>query len=237
MHVRAFAAVVLSLVTSLPAFADLTGRAVYDGTPPKPKPIDMKLSPDCAAQHAAPVYEETWVVGANNELKNVVVYVKEGAKLNAPIPKNPVVLEQKGCVYTPHVVTVMVGQQFNASNGDPTLHNVHGVGKQNGEFNFSQPQKGQTDPIPGNKAVETYMIKCDVHGWMKAWVVVLDHPFAAVTDDKGEFTIKGLKPGDYKLVAWHEPALTQELNVTIDANGKPTKPVEFKFSPKKKAAP
>ena len=237
MHARALAAVIVSIVAALPAFADLTGRVVLDGTVPKPKPIDMKTNAECAAQHAAPVYDETWVVGPNKELKNVVVYVKDGADLKAPIPKDPVVLEQKGCIYTPRVVTVMVGQQLKATNADPTLHNVHGLAKQNGEFNFSQPQKGQTDPIPGNKFVETYMIKCDVHGWMKAWVVVLDHPFAAVTDDKGEFTIKGLKPGDYKLVAWHEPALTQELTVTIGADGKPTKPVEIKFSPKKKPAP
>jgi len=234
MHTRLIAATILSLLPSLPAAADLTGRAVFDGAPPKAKEIRMTTNAECAAQHATPVYDETWVVGPNGELKNVVVYVKDGAKLNAPVPKDPVVLEQKGCVYTPHVVTVMVGQPLKATNADPTLHNVHGLAQKNGEFNFSQLQKGQTDPIPGNKAVETYSIKCDVHNWMKAWVVVLDHPFAAVTDDKGEFTLKGLKPGDYKLVAWHEPALTQELDVTIVPDGKPTKPVEFKFSNKKK---
>src|SRR5258706_9442010 len=214
------------------SLADVTGKAVLNGQPPKPKEINMKAVPQCAAAHADPVYEENVVAGPGNELKNVVVYVKDGAKLGGTVPTEPVVLDQKGCVYTPHVVSVMVGQELKARNSDGFLHNVHGLAKDNGEFNFPQQTKGQENKIDGTKAVETYKIKCDVHPWMSAWVVVLDHPYSAVTGDDGKFTIKGLKDGKYTLVAWQERLGIQEAQIEVK-NGEAT--ADFKFEPKKKA--
>jgi plastocyanin len=218
------------------AMADVTGTAVFDGTPPKPKAINMAAVPDCAKQHTDPVYEETIVVGEKGELKNVVVYVKDGAKLGGKANANPVILDQKGCVYTPHVVAVQVGQPLKAKNSDTFLHNVHGLCKDNPEFNFPQQQQGQEDPIKANTAAETYKVKCDVHPWMSAWVVVLDHPFFSVTGDDGKFGIKDLKPGKYTLVAWQERLGTQESEIEVGADGNATKPIEFKFAPRKKAA-
>ena len=215
------------------SLADVTGKVTLNGQAPKPKVINMAAVPQCAAQHAQPVLDESIVVGAGNELQNVVVWVKDGSKLGGAVPKDPVVLDQKGCVYTPHVVAVMVGQELKAKNSDAMLHNVHGLAKENGEFNMSQNQQGQENDIPGNKAVETYKVKCDVHPWMNAWVVVLDHPFSAVTNDKGEYTIKGLKDGKYTLVAWQEKLGMQEAEVEVK-DGKATK--DLQFAPKKKAA-
>jgi plastocyanin len=218
------------------AMADVTGKAVYDGKPPAPKEINMKAVPQCAAQHADPVFDETCVVGEKGELKNVVVYVKDGAKLGgAAAPTEPVVLDQKGCVYSPHVVVVRVGQPLKARNSDNFLHNVHGLAKDNGEFNFPQQTAGDEKPIDGTKAVETYKVKCDIHPWMAAWVVVLDSPFSGITGDNGEFTINGLKDGKYTLVAWHERLGTQEQEIEVK-DGKAAAPIEFKFKPKVKAA-
>jgi plastocyanin len=214
------------------SLADVTGKAVLNGPAPKPKEINMKAVPQCAALHANPVYEETIVTGAGGELKNVVVYVKDGGKLGGAVPPTPVVLDQKGCVYNPHVVSVMVGQDLKARNSDGFLHNVHGLAKDNGEFNFPQQTKGQENKIDATKAVETYKIKCDVHPWMSAWVVVLDHPYSAVTGDDGKFTIKGLKDGKYTLVAWQEKLGIQEAQIEVK-NGEAT--ADFKFEPKKKA--
>jgi len=213
--------------------ADVTGKAVFDGEAPKPKAISMKAVPACDKQHTDPVYEEFIVTGDKNELKNVVVYVKDGGKLGGAAPTTPVVLDQKGCVYSPHVVVVMTGQELKAQNSDGFLHNVHGLCRDNPEFNFPQMQKGQVTPIEATKAVETFKVKCDVHPWMNAWVVVLDHPFSSVTGDNGEFAIKGLKDGKYTLVAWHEKLGTQEAEVEVK-DGKAT--ADFKFAPKKKAA-
>ena len=218
------------------SLADVSGKALLDGPAPKPKAISMKAVPDCDKHHTDPVYEETIVAGEGGELKNVVVYVKDGAKLGGEQRKETVVLDQKGCIYTPHVVAVQVGQELKARNSDDFLHNVHGLCKDNPEFNFPQQTKGQENKIDATKAAETYVVKCDVHPWMKAWVVVLDHPFFAVTGDNGQFDIKGLKAGKYTLVAWQERLGTQEAEVEVGTDGKATKPIEFKFAPKKKAA-
>ena len=215
------------------SLADVTGKAVLDGPAPKPKEINMKAVPQCAALHANPVYDESIVAGPAGELKNVVVYVKDGAKLGGAAPTTPVELDQKGCVYVPHVVTVMVGQELKAKNSDGFLHNVHGLAKDNGEFNFPQQQKGQENKIDATKQAETYKVKCDVHPWMSAWVVVLDHPYSAVTGDDGTFTLKGLKDGKYTLVAWQEKLGTQEAQIEVK-DGKAT--ADFKFAPKKKAS-
>jgi plastocyanin len=216
------------------ATAQVTGKATLDGPAPKPKVLSM--TPQCQALHGGKVLDEAIVAGEKGELKNVVVYVKDGAKLGGSIPKEPVVLDQVNCVYTPHVVAVMIGQELKAKNSDPFLHNVHGLSKDNPEFNFPQQQQGQVDPIKGgNQAVETYKVKCDVHPWMSAWVVVLDHPFSSVTGDSGEFSLKDLKDGKHTLVAWHERLGTQEAEVEVK-DGKAAAPVEFKFTPKKPKA-
>jgi plastocyanin len=216
------------------AMADVTGKATFNGPAPKPKVISMKAVPQCEAAHTDPVYDEAIVVGGGNELKNVVVYVKDGGKLNGEVPKEAAVLDQIGCVYTPHVVAVMVGQDVKVRNSDAFLHNVHGLAQANGEFNFPQTQKGDEKKLDGKtQAVETYKVKCDVHPWMAAWVVVVDSPFFAVTGDNGEFAIKGLKDGKYTLVAWQERLGTQEAQVEVK-DGKAT--ADFKFEPKKKSA-
>lgn len=226
-------ALALSAGVGSMCFADVTGKAVLDGEAPKPKVISMKAVPQCDKQHTDPVYDESIVVGDKGELKNVVVYVKDGAKLGGAVPTTPVVLDQKGCVYSPHVVAVMVGQELKAQNNDGFLHNVHGLCRDNPEFNFPQTQKGQVTKIDATKVPETYKVKCDVHPWMSAWVVVTDSPYFAVTGDDGTFDIKGLKDGKYTLVAWQEKLGMQEAEIEVKG-GKAT--ADFKFTPKKKAA-
>jgi plastocyanin len=217
------------------ASAQITGKATYQGPPVKPKKINMSAVPDCAKQHTDPVFDEQIVLGEQNELKNVAVYIKDGAKLGGAAPTTPVVLDQKGCMYVPHVVTVMVGQTLQAKNSDGFLHNVHGLAKDNGEFNFPQQTAGQTDQINATKAVETYKVKCDVHPWMAAWVVVVDSPYSAVTGDDGTFKIdtKGLPAGKYTLVARQEKFGVQEAEIDVK-DGKAT--ANFKFTPKKASA-
>jgi hypothetical protein len=219
------------------ANADVTGKVTLDGKAPKPKEIKMTAVADCAKQHADPVYEETWIVGEKNELKNVIVYVQkaDGVDLSGSAPGEPAVLDQKGCMYMPHVLPVMVGQKMQIKNDDPFLHNIHGLGKENGEFNFPQQNKGDLKEVTGqaNKAPERYKVKCDVHPWMGAWVLVLDHPYFATTGDDGTYTIKGLKDGEYTLVAWHEKGGATEQKISVK-DGKAT--ADFKVKMKSGAA-
>ena len=126
-----------------------------------------------------------------------------------PVPKEKVVLEQVGCCYTPHVFGIRVGQTLLIRNGDPILHNIHGLPFDNKEWNWAQSFKGQENEVRLLKPEAPFKIKCDVHTWMGSWAGVVDHPFFAVTDDTGRYSIRGLPPGKYTLSLWHEAWTTK----------------------------
>jgi hypothetical protein len=210
------------------ASAQVTGTVKLDGKAPAPREIDMSGVKECAAQHADPVFEEIIVADDKGNLANVVVSVKaeEAAALGGEVPKEPAVLDQKGCQYVPHVLAMMVGQKLLVKNSDPFLHNVHSLAQTNPSFNFGQPNKDPGKEVDSPKAAEVIKIKCDVHPWMGAWQVVFDHPFFAASKADGTFEIKGLPDGDYTIQAWHEKLGTQEGKVKV-AGGKGT--VDFTF--------
>ena len=172
---------------------------------------------------------DSLVVGGGNGLRNVFVYVKDGLDQRTyAVPATPVMLDQKGCQYVPHVVGAQVGQTIKVANSDTALHNVHALPAANREFNFSQPAK--VPPVDRVFAAPEIgiPIKCDVHGWMNAYVGVVDNPYFAVTDKDGKFSLKGLPPGTYTVEAWHEKLGTKTEKLTVTDAGA-AKPVEFNF--------
>jgi plastocyanin len=177
----------------------------------------MAAVKECAALHAKPTPTETEVVSKDGEVRYVLVSIKSGLgdkKFTAPA--EPAKLDQEGCIYKPHVFGMMVGQKLQVSNNDPTLHNVNGQAEKNEAFNSPQPAKGT--PIEKVfKRPETFFVKCDVHPWMGAWVGVFEHPFYAVTDKDGKFTIKDVPPGEYTLTFWHEVYPPKELKIKVDS--------------------
>ena len=195
----------------------IAGTVTFAGKAPKPRPLPMDSDPVCAK--ASPgATSEVLVVGTGGGIKNVFVYVKDGLGARRyAVPSTPVTLDQKGCSYVPHVFGVQAGQTVLVSNSDPLIHNVHALPKNNREFNFGQPAK--TPPV--ERVFEQPEIglpfKCDVHGWMNAYVNVVTHPFFAVTTEDGGFEIKGLPAGTYTLELWHERLGTQALPVTVTA--------------------
>jgi plastocyanin len=207
--------------------ASIAGIVHFEGTAPKAEPIKLSSDPYCQTANPG-LTTDTEIVGAGGAVQNVFVYVKDGlGNRTFPAPADPVVLDQKGCHYSPHVIGIQIGQPLEIINSDNTLHNVHAVAMANAEFNAGQPQAGvKTTHVFSTKEV-MIPFKCDVHGWMHAWVGVLDHPFYAVTGADGAFSLKGLPPGTYTIEAWHEKLGTQTQMVTIGA--KENKDVAFTF--------
>ena len=189
----------------------ISGSVKFDGAAPKPSKIDMSQDPACKGTNEA----ET-LVADKGGLANVFVYVKDGlGNRTFDVPKDPVVLDQSGCRYHPHVLGVMAGQNVQIKNVDPTTHNIHPTPKDNREWNESQPP--QAAPIEKSFAREEIMlpVKCNQHPWMKMYVSVVKSPFYAVTGPDGKYEIKGLPPGDYTIAFVHEKLGEQTQKVTV----------------------
>jgi plastocyanin len=213
---------------ALPGEGVITGRVTFDGTVPTPRMIRTASDPLCMPEGGA-VRSEVLVVGPANALQNVFVYVKDGlGNRTFPAPQAPVVLDQQGCRYTPHVFGVQVGQPVEIVNSDPTLHNVHAIARVNDEFNFAQPIKNMRSTRTFDEPEIMVPFRCDVHGWMAAYAGVLPHPYYAVSREDGRFEIRGLPEGTYTIEAWHEQLGTNTHTVTSDGQNRVT--ADFTFA-------
>jgi plastocyanin len=212
------------------AASTITGTVTFDGKAPALRPLAMNADPACAKMHSGPVPNEMLVLGSGNTMGNILVWVSKGlpAGKTWPAPKTPVVLDQKGCQYVPHVMGIMVGQQYKILNSDGILHNVHALPKINKGFNRAMPGTVKEATAAFDKPEAVFQIKCDVHPWMSAYVGAFTHPFFSVTAKDGKFTISGLDAGTYEITAWHERLGTQTATVTV--SGSDTKTQNFKFA-------
>ncbi len=205
------------------------GVVKFDGTVPEIRMLSVKGNPECAMSHQDGQIASEELVVNNGMLQNVFVYVKEGLEGRTfPVPAEKVTIENKGCVYAPHVTGAMVGQDIVYVNSDSTLHNVHSYPKVAKGFNLGLPIQGMKQVKKFDKPEVMISLKCDVHPWMLGYVGVLDHPYFAVTDASGAFSIPNLSAGEYTIEAWHEKLGTQSQKITILANE--TKDIEFKFA-------
>ncbi len=211
-----------------PDAATVAGLVKLEGASPKMPALQMAADPYCASQHAgAPAVDEEVVIGPGGELANVFVYIKNISG-NFPAPSSPVMLDQHGCQYRPHVTALQVGQPLQIKNSDATLHNIHALPTVNRQFNEGQPVQGMVSTKKFDKPeITPFKVKCDVHGWMKAYMAVMPHPFYSVSQNNGTFTISNLPPGQYTIVAWHEKYGQQEQQITVAP--KESKAVNFTF--------
>jgi len=208
--------------------ATITGKVVLDGTAPAPVVIKTASDPTCAEANKGDLKTESYVVD-NGALENVFVYLKDGLgnKFIFDTPTAPVVLDQRGCHYIPHVLGVRVGQPLQIVNSDNTMHNVHGMPQTNREFNFGQPVAGIKQDVTFTAPEVLIPFKCDVHSWMNAYIGVVDNPYFAVTANGGKFELKSIPPGTYTIEAVNEKLGRQSQQVTL--GDKDSKEITFTF--------
>ncbi len=215
--------------------ATITGSVKFEGKKPRSRPIDMAGADEkCAELHGGVRQKpETVIINENGTLRNVFVWVKSGIEGGSyPMPEGDAMLDQKGCMYFPHVQGMRKGQSLSIKTSDPTAHNVHGYAKSNRPFNKSQPAGAAnvTVQMRREEVSPPMKVKCDIHPWMNAFVAVVDHPFFSVTGDDGSFKLENLPAGTYTIEAWHEKYEVMEQTVTI-GDGE-AKTLEFTY-PKK----
>jgi plastocyanin len=207
--------VLLSAVGIIYAGGSITGTITFEGKAPKMKPLKVDADPICVANNEIAPKKEWLILDENKGVKNVLVFITEGLNIDYSPPEEPMVIDQKGCIYSPHVVGIMAGQQLDILNNDGTLHNIHALPKVNKEFNKAQPRSKKKLSVKFEKPEAPFKIKCDVHPWMGAYIGVFDHPCFAVSGDDGTYIISDLKPGEYVIEAWHEKLGSQTANVTV----------------------
>ena len=211
----------------------LTGSVTYEGKIPRMKKFDMAIEKICVMKHAENPEKftgrsEALVLGEGNTMANIFVQVTAGLpEKEWEAPEEPVILDQNGCTYMPHVLALMLGQELKFLNSDSVLHNLHTLPVENDEFNVTMPKFLKETIRTFEYAEGMFPIKCDVHPWMGGYVAVLAHPFFDVTEKNGVYEINDLAPGTYTIEAWHEKLGTKTAEVSITADE--SKTIDFVF--------
>ncbi len=207
----------------------LSGKVLYTGEKPAMPAIDMSANPMCERQHKTPQTAETAIINPNGTVRYAFVWIKDGLpKARWTPPQTNVVLDQNGCVYRPHVLALMVGQQLEIHNSDPVNHNVHAEAQTNVAWNESQPPQADKKFKTFPREEIWFPVTCSVHPWMRAYLSVVSHPFFAVTGEDGGFTIKGVPPGHYTVEVIQEKFGHKTIDITVAA--KEAKTVDFTYA-------
>ncbi len=207
--------------------AAVKGSVKLEGALPTPTRINMSADVACARQHNMPALSEEIVADKNGDLQNVVVYVADGlGDRTFEMPAGAAVIQQKGCVYEPHVLALRANQTLQMINSDTCMHNIHPAPANNREWNKAQ--------VPGSTVEVTFAreevgipLKCNVHPWMRSYLAVFKHPYFAVTGKDGSFDLRNLPPGSYTISAWQEKLGTVSQKITVGSDE--TKTVQFVF--------
>ena len=225
-------ALILNQNVSAAGEGKISGTVKLDGTAPHMRGIDMSKDPYCSKIHASdPAKMETVVASSGGGLEHVVLYISEGLTGGAltQVPTEEPVFDQKGCVYSPHVLALDVNQKFKVTTSDQTAHNIHpNPNPMTGNIPWNQSQPPGAPPVEKSwKAPEMIPVQCNIHPWMHGWFAVVKGPYAT-TDASGAYTINNVPPGSYTVTAWQEDLGTQTQKVTVAAGAAGSANFSFK---------
>ena len=197
-------------------FGSIVGRIRFTGTPPEPK--KLMVIKDVRVCAKADHFDERLVVGEDGGLKDAVISLQNiTGGISIDSLGIEFVLDQKVCTYIPHVLIVPVGTPVRILNNDGILHNIHTYGVKNQSVNLAQPRFKKRIKMTFDEP-ENIQVRCDVHGWMSAWIIAVDHPYYAVTDSSGNFVISDVPPGTYTVNIWQESMELASTEVTVKAD-------------------
>jgi hypothetical protein len=207
----------------------IVGTVKFDGPSPVRKPVEISKDRDVCG--TKPHYDESLIVNSGGGIANAVVSIPDIARGAPLVPLKDVKFDQKNCDYSPHVLAFPVGSTVAIINSDGILHSIRTESKRNPPLDMAQPPFKREIVTAPLKYPDAIHVTCDAHNWMHGWWFVAGNPYYAVTDAKGEFTIKDVPPGTYTIELWQEKLGTQTRQVTVEA-GK-TVPVDFTMAPGK----
>jgi plastocyanin len=210
------------------ATGTIKGHVVFTGKPPGNAVIRMGVDPKCSDLNVGKrVLQESALVTADGSVGNVFVRL-EGSFGRTRVPAEPVVIDQRACVYRPRVVGMRVGQMLQVRNDDDLLHNVHSSSAAGNSFNVGQPKAGIVYSFTPKAEEIMLTLGCDVHRWMTAYVAVVAHPYFAVSGSDGMFELGKVPAGTYTIKTWHERfgELTKKVTVRPGA----TTTIDFGYS-------
>jgi plastocyanin len=212
----------------------IKGRIHLTGARPGNPIIRMGMDPMCSRMNAGKrVVQEIFSTDEHGNLANVFVRLR-GRFPQTPVPRQPVIIDQRKCVYAPRVVGIRVGQTLEVRNDDPIAHDVHAVSKAENGFNVTTPSGGA--PFVFKPKHEEVMLRvvCDVHRWMTTYVGVVANPYFAVSGEGGAFEIGHVPAGTYTIEAWHEGYGLVTKTVKVTAGGTAT--VDFVYTGREKSS-
>lgn len=225
-------ALAVAILSAFPAAAEdggtLRGTLTYKGPIPERKPLEVDHDMECCAKK--PIYPEILLVSEAGGVKDGVVWLEGVQGDKAWHSEDGGAMDQKDCVFTPHVTILGVGQTMRFLNSDPIIHNIHTWPRNNAPMSISQLAKGFGRAIKRTfEYPDEIKVTCDVHKWMGAWIIVRDNPYYALTGEDGTFEITDIPPGTYTMVIWHESLERVEKEVEFGAGATEVEDLEMRL--------
>jgi plastocyanin len=239
---RSIAIVFATVLCACPAFAQsntgtIKGHVRLMGTPPGNPIIRMGMDPMCSRINAgSQAVQEVVAVDDHGNLANAFLRL-QGNFPKTPVPSQPVVIDQRRCIFSPRVVGMRVGQTLELKNDDPITHNVHSMAKGADSFNASTPAAGTPFLFKPKQEEVMLRVGCDFHRWMVTYVGVVTNPYFAVSGKEGAFEIDNVPPGTYTIQSWHEAYGPLMKTVTVTAGGTTSVDFAYKSSTAQPAKP